>query len=979
MRQISDKSKCCSRWFFCTKRSRECSAKVQSEKYKLSLDHTNSLRTILRRLIWAALVTVLFVSNAVFAAIADNDLNLVIPQNRILNPIDENDLKTLTGNQHPSATKENDVGSAEDTIRFERMMLSLKPDATQNAALEKFLATVHDRSSQQYGQWLTGKKFEEHFGVAQQDITLITDWLTIHGFTIDEIPTGHRTIIFSGTVAQIRSAFHTEIHNYIINGEHHLANATDPQIPAALAAVVGGVVSLHDIHSQPLHTRMQVAPDYTTGSTHYLAAADFQTIYNLKPLYSNGINGSGRSIAILGRSNVVFSDIQQFRTTMNLPANAPQIIVNGTDPGLVSGDQGESDLDLEWSGAVAPAATIKFVTSASTGSTDGIALSAQYAVSNNVAEIISLSYGQCESSMGTTALNYFGGLWQQAAALGITVMVSAGDSGAAGCDSASATRARGGRAVNGLCTSLYSICVGGTQFADTSNPSLYWSSGNSSADLGSALSYIPEVVWNESGSNGGTGLWATGGGASTYYAKPSWQTTPGVPADGKRDVPDVSLTAAGHDGYLVYSSDNTTQTQTLYAFGGTSASAPSFAGIMALVNQKTGYRQGNANVTLYGLASRQAGSGTPAYFHQITSGNNSVPGVTGFSASTASPNYNQATGLGSVDGNVLVNHWTDLLPVSSTALTASPNPGSSGQNITFTATVNGTFPTGTVQFADGPSSLGSPVALSGGAATLVSGALAAGSHSITARYSGDASNQPSTSAAWLQTILNTTMTTLSAAPASITVEQVVSFTATVNGAAPTGTVQFMDGAATLGVPATLNSATASIITNALTTAGNHNITAVYSGDANNAPSISQALIENVVQATSSVTMSTSASLINAGTSVTITATVSGAAPTGSVQFTDGGTNLGTAISISGGMAMLTTASLAVGSHGIVAIYSGDANNLGSTSPVLTLTVSANSQTGMSETDDAPTLPQWAELLMGVMLVLVMFRKGSRYG
>ncbi|TSA49557.1 MAG: hypothetical protein D4R48_03165, partial [Nitrosomonadales bacterium] len=699
-------------------------------------------------------------------------------------------------------------------------------------------------------------------------------------------------------------------------------------------------------------------------------------IYNLKPLYSNGVDGSGRSIAILGRSNVVLSDIQKFRTTMNLPANTPQIIINGTDPGLVSGDQGESDLDLEWSGAVAPAAAIKFVISASTGSTDGIALSAQYAVSNNVAEVISLSYGQCESSMGTTALNYFGNLWQQAAALGITVIVSSGDSGAADCDSASVTRATHGRAVNGLCTSPYSTCVGGTQFADTTNPSLYWSSSNNLIDLSSALSYIPEVVWNQSVANGGTGLWASGGGASTYYAKPSWQTTPGVPNDGKRDVPDVSLAAATHDGYLVYSSDNTTQTQTLYAFGGTSAAAPSFAGIMALVNQKTGYRQGNANVTLYGLASRQTSTGAPAYFHQITSGNNSVTGVTGFSASTSSPSYNQATGLGSVDGNVLVNHWIDLLPASSTALTATPNPSSSGQNITFTATVTGASPTGTVQFADGTSGLGSSVAFSGGVATLVTGALTAGSHSITVAYSGDLGNQPSTSAAWVQTVLNTATVTLSASPVSITAGQAVSFTATVSGAAPTGTVQFKDGGATLGAPITLSAATATLITNALTTAGSHSITAVYSGDANNAPGISPVLAENVVQATSSVTMTTSASSVNAGTSVTITATVSGTGPTGNVQFTDGGTNLGTAVAISGGTAMLTTASLSVGSHSIVAIYLGDANNHGSTSPPLILAVSAANPTDSGDTD-APTLPQWAALLMGAMLMLTMWRTGAR--
>jgi subtilase family serine protease len=627
-----------------------------------------------------------------------------------------------------------------------------------------------------------------------------------------------------------------------------------------------------------LHTRAAPAPDYTAGGAHYLAAVDFQTIYNLKPLYAGGINGSGKSIAILGRSNVVVSDIQQFRTTMNLPANTPQIIINGSDPGLVAGDQGESDLDLEWAGAVAPAATIKFITSASTSSTDGIDLSAQYAVSNNVADVISLSYGQCESSLGTTALNYINNLWQQAAALGITVLVSSGDSGAAGCDAASASSATQGRAVNGLCSSPYSTCVGGTQFSDTANPSLYWSSTTNPTDQSSALSYIPEVVWNESAANGGTGLWSTGGGASIRFAKPSWQTTPGVPADGKRDVPDVALTASSHDGYLVYSSDNSTQTQTLYVFGGTSASAPAFAGILALVNQKTGYRQGNANPTLYGLASRQASNGTPAYFHTVTSGNNSVPGVTGFTASTSTPYFNQATGLGSVDVAVLVNHWTDLLPASSTALTVSPNPGTSGQNVTFTATVTGVAPTGTVQFADGATKLGSPVSLNGGVAALATSTLAPGNHSMTATYSGDSGNQPSISSPSVLAVMGTTTVALSAAPTSTA----------------------------------------------------------------------------------------------AGQSITFTATVSGTTPTGSVQFTDGGTNLGTPVVLSGGVATLTTATLSIGTHNIAAIYSGDTYNLGSTSPGFALTV--GSGVAGAGDGDVPTLPEWAALLLGLMLMLTVWQR-----
>ncbi|MGZ3237807.1 MAG: Ig-like domain repeat protein, partial [Burkholderiaceae bacterium] len=630
-------------------------------------------------------------------------------------------------------------------------------------------------------------------------------------------------------------------------------------------------------------------------------------------------------------------------------------------------DEGESDLDLEWSGAVAPAATIKFIVSANTMTSDGIDLSAQYAVNNNVADIVSLSYGQCEASMGSTAVTFYGNLWQQAVAQGMTVLVSAGDSGAAGCDSSSASRATHGKGVNGLCTSPYSTCVGGTQFADTANPSLYWSSTTNSTDQSSVLSYIPEVVWNESGTNGGTGLWSTGGGKSIHFAKPSWQNITGVPNDGQRDVPDVSLSAASHDGYLAYSSDNTSSTQQLVAFGGTSASAPSFAGIVALIDQKTGYRQGNANVTLYGLASNQASGGPQTYFHLITSGNNSVPGVAGFSANSSTPYFNLATGLGSVDGNVLVSHWTDLLPVTSVALAASPNPSLIGQSVTFTATVSGSAPSGTVQFMDGATSMGAPVMLNSGTAALSVSSLSAGGHNITAAYSGDINNASSTSPVVTQTVATqiATTTSLSSSASSITAGQAVTLTATVTGSSPTGTVQFKDDGVALGPMINLNNGTAALNTNGLATAGNHSITADYSGNANNAASTSNMVNVTVTQAVSTVSISSSSSTSSQGQQVMFTATVSGVSPTGTVQFMDGGINLKNAVTLNNGVAKLIISTLAQGTHSITAVYSGDDNNAGSTSAAITQTVNA------AVSADIPTLPEWAEIIFAMLLILIM--------
>ncbi|MFZ0307560.1 MAG: protease pro-enzyme activation domain-containing protein [Candidatus Sulfotelmatobacter sp.] len=596
------------------------------------------------------------------------------PQDRITSFVDDEQTVTLRGNRHPLALPQYDAGAVSPDYPMDRMLLTLLPDDAQQSAIAQLLDAQHNPESPYYHQWLTPEQYGDRFGVSEDDAAQVTAWLQAHGMTVEEVTAGRGSIVFSGTAAQVESAFHTQIHTYKIGNEVHHANASDPAIPAAFAQVVGGVVSLHDFRSATMHTGARLpAPNYTSGGSYYLAPADFATIYDLAPLYQQSINGSGQSVAIVARSNINIADVRQFRTSFDLPANDPQIIVNGTDPGIFSsGEETEADLDVEWSGAVARSASIKFVVSKSTNSSDGSYLSAQYIVGHNLAPVMSMSFGLCEAALGSSGNSFINSLWQQAATQGITVFVSAGDSGAAGCDSASASRATHARGVNGLCSSPYSVCVGGTMFNDSSNPSLYWSPSNTSGTQSSALSYIPEVVWNESSAGG---LWASGGGTSTLYAKPSWQTGTGVPADGKRDVPDVSLSAAGHDGYLMY------QNGGLYVVGGTSASSPSFAGAMTLVVQHTGARQGNANTAFYSLASKQRAGGA-SVFHDITSGNNSVPGLTGFSATTG---YDQATGLGSIDASVLVSHWSDATATPAFHATASST------SISVTAGSNGSL------------------------------------------------------------------------------------------------------------------------------------------------------------------------------------------------------------------------------------------------------------------------------------------------
>jgi hypothetical protein len=651
------------------------------------------------------------------------------------------------------------------------------------------IAAQQDPASAQYQKWLTPEEFADRFGVSRNDVDQVTAWLGSHGFSIEEVPAGRRTILFSGTAAMVEAAFHTQIRQYRVNGELHYANASDPAIPEVLEGIVKGTVTLHDFRRQSMRTEKLAVPDFMAGGANYLAPADFATIYNLDALYAGGYDGTGKSIAIVGRTNINMSDVQTFRNYFGLPVNNPQIIVNGTNPGI-NADVDEALLDVEWSGAVAKGAAIKFVVSASTSSTDGVDLSAQYIVSNNTAPVMSTSYSSCEVLMGTAEMAFYKNLWQQAAAEGISTLIAAGDSGAAACDTPSETTATEGRAVNGLCSSIYSVCVGGTQFADAANSSIYWMSSSNTTTKGSAISYIPETAWNESGSvSGGSDLWATGGGASAIYAKPSWQSGPGVPADGKRDVPDISLAASTHDGFLIVENGS------LYLIGGTSASSPAFAGIMAIVNQKAGTAQGNPNPTLYALAALQArGTTSHAYFHDVTSGSNSVPGVPGFSAGTG---YDQATGVGTANAGNLVTYWGDA------AITAAPSvnaqmtvpsltvrQGSSGTS-TANITVAGGFSNAVTLTVSGapagvtatmaPASLAAPGSGSSVLTVGVAASAAPGTATITVTAAGGGLTSAGT--------VNLTIVpafTLTASSAAITVQQGSSTPVTLTSAVATG-------------------------------------------------------------------------------------------------------------------------------------------------------------------------------------------------
>ena len=577
-------------------------------------------------------------------------------------PRDDEPRVTFSGNVHPAVAEARDVGPADPATPLRRMILVLGRRPGAQADLDALLAAQHDPSSPLYHRWLTPAEFGARFGVADEDLRRVEGWLQENGFAIDEVARGRGWIDFSGTAGQVETAFGAPIHTFLLDGELRLANVADPSVPARLAPAIAGISTLHDFPKRSYRVARSGdaagsgrTPAYAdAGGVHCLGPADFARIYDLEPLYAQGIDGSGQKIAIVGRVQIDPADVRAFRARFGLPARDPQIIVNGPDPGFWdTGEEQEADLDVEWSGGVAPGATVMLVVSQSTAATDGVDLSAAYVVDHDLAPVVSTSFGECEAEMGATNLFFYDNLWAQAAAQGITSFASSGDAGFGGC---TGTGLKRGVGVNGVASSVHDVAVGGTEFDEAGQPSLYWSDKPDATTGLSAVSYIPEKGWNESGAvPGGRGNWASGGGSSAVHPKPEWQSAPGVPADGRRDLPDVSFASATHDGYFIYQADNGGPT----TIGGTSAASPAWAGVMALLVQKTGQRQGNANRGFYPVARAQAAGTGPGVFHDVTIGSNDIPDIPGAACAAG---YDLVTGLGSVDVFALVSAWTSLPP-----------------------------------------------------------------------------------------------------------------------------------------------------------------------------------------------------------------------------------------------------------------------------------------------------------------------------
>ncbi len=786
---------------------------------------------------------------------------------RVTQAVSDSNRVTLKGNTHPLANGKNEAGVAPDSLPMERMLLVLKRSPDQQAALKTFMEGQQSKSSPNFHQWLTPEQFGQQYGVSDSDIQAVTSWLQTHGFTVNRVAAGKMLIEFSGTAGQVHEAFQTQIHKYTVKGQDHWANASDPTIPAALAPVITGVNTLNNfgkkatIEKRGAATRTTVsgggagAPLVLTGCPNGFGTglasnancfgvgpADFNAIYNVPATVASAPAGTGQTIAVVGDSDIctgsplpagcTADDVLNFRTLFGLPTggptNAPKIIVDGADPGI-NGDELEGDLDVEYSGAVAPNAQILFVVAADTETSAGIDLAAERIVDYNLAPVLNESFGECEAALGNAGNEFYANLWAQAAAQGITVTISTGDTGAASCDDGTGFNvAENGLTVSGIASTAFNIAAGGTDFDFTAAgyPQNFWNT-TSGANFRTAKGYIPETTWNDScGQSGLLGcnalllnstsptliLEGGGGGQSNCalqdefgdctesYAKPSWQTGSGVPNDMVRDIPDVALFSSlgllSGSFYIVCESDlggdcvNGGSGFSFIPVGGTSAAAPTFSGIMALVNQnmiangKSG-RQGNANFVLYPMSAAQSesscnSSAVPAancVFNDVVKGNNSQPCIaTSFNCSNTTANsqtvgvlvtendppfanggigfgttsgYDLATGLGSVNVTNLINGWPAAVGVftpTSTTLTMAPLlstcPGGTPAGITSCISiVHGATVTSNITVTGGGAAIGGNASLIGTCQTATPNCFLGGTNTAGVdRFDADSQN-----------------------------------------------------------------------------------------------------------------------------------------------------------------------------------------------------------------------------------------------
>lgn len=716
---------------------------------------------------------------------------------RITAPIDNSARVTLAGSHPPRALPADDIGTVPSSFQLHGISLVFSRSAAQQTALDTLVAAQQNPASPLYHQWITPDQYAAQFGVAPADIAAAESWLEQQGFSVDSVSRSHNSIFFSGTAGQVAAAFGAPLHYYLTPGTAtqpaatHFAPSADLTLPAAFSSsvlAIGNLSSFRPRSHLSLRHTPTAQPAFTSSQTgnHYLTPGDIATIYDITPAYNSGFTGSNQSIAIVGQSEVILSDITNFQSAVGIAAKTPIPVLvpnSGTPQIYADGDEAESDLDLEYSSTIAKGAQVYFVYVGNSNSYS-VFNSIQYAVDERIAPIISSSYGDCEPNLGQSQYTTYNSFLEQAAAQGQTFISAAGDDGSTDCFGeykSSDTADNEQIAVDFPASSQYATAMGGSEFPTTdvaSTNSTYFDAESTTDIISSAKSYIPEMVWNDdTSSDPSSPLASGGGGISIFTAQPSWQTgTIGgvaIPSKPNRLLPDISLTASPTNAPFAFCTSDTTfwssgqkascndglrdsSSQGLTVGGGTSFDAPIFAGLVAIINQaRNSTGQGVVNSILYSLAATSAYS---TAFHDITSGGNqctaggsfcSSPGTTDYAAATG---YDEASGLGSIDFNNLLTAWpstttSSLLSTSTTLTAATTIPAvSAADAITITVAPlisTAATPSGTVSVSvDG----GAPTTptLTAGVATYSFSSPTTGEHVVTATYSGDATFGAST-------------------------------------------------------------------------------------------------------------------------------------------------------------------------------------------------------------------------------------------
>ncbi len=980
----------------------------------------------------------------------------------ITTTIDESSLVTLRGNVHPLTQAAFDQGRIPVSTPVQRLVLVLQRSPQQERALQQYLDTVQDKNSQNFHRFLTPEQFGQQYGPADEDVQKIVSWLSGRGFSVGRITKSKMAIEFSGSVGQVEDAFHTEIHRFSVDGLEHFSNISNPMIPSALAPVVAGISPLNNFFPSPqiVHgpggtwntSERRFDPDLTgsVSGTQYLflGPGDAATIYdspnslNAKLIAGQTTyDGSGITIGIVSNENINLGNVMNYRSLFGIPGANISIVTDGNPPDS-SLDDSESSLDGEIAGAIAPGAALVYYQAADTTLQSGLILAILRAIDDNRVGILNVSYSGCELAQGSAGNQEILNAWEQAAAQGIAVTVSNGDSGSAGCDNPDQENvASHGLGVNGLASTPYTVAVGGTDFDILPSKFSQYVNSTNSTTYTSALGYIPENPWNDStksngalannqasrNSSGSTNILGGGGGASSAalydasgnvlggYAKPLWQqqyeSNGGIVADNVRDVPDVSLFAAAGMYQAVWAScqdsDCAGSNPTISGVGGTSASAPAFAGVLALVNQKVGAttRLGQPNWVLYSLAQTH-----PQAFHRIATGNNSVLCVSGssncasnnfLSGYNAGAGYNLATGLGSVDISSLVNNWTSAgRTQTTTSLSLNPTSFQHGQAVAIAIGVNPAGATGNVAVTtDTDGSTGaygddsqSKYLLSGGQAGGTWSGFPGGTYNVYANYAGDGTYASSVSAPTQITVtrensivqlsvttVNSSGKLVSIAGSTVPFGSYISVDAQPLGQSQasnpnpirdaTGAVVFSDTGAGGGGDASVDaSGDAELPIHYTLGGGPHAITATYIGDNSYNSSTSATVSFTVQKGATTTSLTSTANTIDSG-ALTLNATVnpvvrdsSFPALDGTLTFTDVTTNTvlatvgviqaGSAASGYNGTAItdVEATQLVLGQNSILATYNGGSNYASSSSTasvVVNCTAGCGNGTGQS--------------------------------